>query len=163
MPSGTNLPACSCAPISTGKPRQKKLILLKWFFFGQTTVIEVPLTWDFVSVLGSSIDSVDLNLSQWSSINTQLEQRLGSPLILSVADTSRVCNLQARVILTWGRFKSLRPCCMSCLWALLRFRMGIEGGLQWYIHSLSVVVTTWVLTKCGMWLHLHAVLSEAEV
>lgn len=165
-------PLAIVQPCPQGNPGKKKLILLKWFFFGQATLIEVLLTWDFVSVLGSSIDLVDLNLSQWSSINTQLEQRLGSPLILSVADTSRVCNLQARVLLTWGRFKSLQPCCMSCLWALLRFRLGAErrvprlhsqlaGGCgyvssdkTWHVPVSSCSsIRTWGLAKISLWSH----------
>lgn len=52
-------------PYPEGNPGKKK-ILLKLFFLGQATLIEVPLTCVFVSVLGSSIDLLYLNLSQCS-------------------------------------------------------------------------------------------------
>lgn len=98
-------------------------------FLRTSYTMEVPLTWVSVSVLGSSIDLPYLNLSQWSSINTQAERRLGSPLICSVADTGRVCNLQAGDTSMWAGLKSLQPRGRSRVQARLRSGLGVGGVL----------------------------------
>lgn len=104
-------------------------------FLWTSYTMEVPLTQVSVSVLGSSIDLPYLNLSQWNSINTQAERRLGSPLICSVADTGRVCNLQAGDTSMWAGLKSLWPRGRSCVQARLWSGLGVGGVLTLMLSS----------------------------